>query len=53
MCKTHAAAEIVASAVDLTQGRQILPSNVKPLNYNLTLEPDLEKFTYEGEVVIE
>lgn len=40
-------------AVDITQAREILPANVKPLHYDLTLEPDFEKFTYEGKVAIE
>lgn len=34
-------------------GREVLPSNVKPVHYDLTLEPDFEKFTYEGTVIIE
>lgn len=33
--------------------REVLPTNVKPTHYDLTLEPDLEKFTYTGEVTIE
>jgi len=33
--------------------REVLPTNVKPLHYDLTLEPDLEKFTYNGQVTIE
>lgn len=35
------------------QGREVLPTNVKPQHYDLTLEPDFEKFTYEGTVIIE
>lgn len=35
------------------QGREVLPKNVKPVHYDLTLEPDFEKFTYDGSVVIE
>lgn len=35
------------------QGREVLPTNVKPLHYDLTLEPNFEKFTYDGTVVIE
>lgn len=46
-------ADVPAGSVDVTQGREILPANVKPTNYNLTLEPDLEKFTFEGTVEIE
>lgn len=33
--------------------REVLPTNVKPLHYDLTLEPDLEHFTYTGKVIIE
>ena len=33
--------------------REVLPTNVKPMHYDLTLEPDFDKFTYEGKVVIE
>ncbi|KAK9465021.1 peptidase family M1-domain-containing protein [Lipomyces arxii] len=32
--------------------REVLPQNVRPLNYDLTLEPDFEKFTFEGTVAI-
>jgi len=33
--------------------REVLPTNVKPVHYHLTLEPNLHDFTYEGTVVIE
>lgn len=39
--------------MDISKGREVLPTNVKPLHYNLTLEPDFAKFSYEGTVVIE
>ncbi|KAF1950718.1 hypothetical protein CC80DRAFT_496632 [Byssothecium circinans] len=52
MCK-HYGAENASSAVDITQAREVLPTNVKPLHYSLTLEPDFEKFTYEGSVTID
>lgn len=39
--------------MDVSKGREVLPTNVKPMHYDLTLEPDFEKFTYEGTVVIE
>ncbi|KAF2280737.1 uncharacterized protein EI97DRAFT_367805 [Westerdykella ornata] len=45
--------DVDGSATDITQGRLILPANVKPVHYDLTLEPDFEKFTYEGKVAIE
>ncbi|CAL5873549.1 uncharacterized protein PFLUO_LOCUS7829 [Penicillium psychrofluorescens] len=35
------------------QGREVLPTNVKPLHYDLTLEPNFDKFNYEGTVVID
>lgn len=33
--------------------REVLPTNVKPQHYDLTLEPNFETFTYEGTVLIE
>jgi aminopeptidase 2 len=33
--------------------RELLPANVVPRHYDLTLEPDLAKFTFEGTVVID
>lgn len=50
MCGTR---ELQGGSVDVTRGRVLLPNNVKPLHYDLTLEPDFEKFTYEGTVIIE
>ncbi|KAK2761286.1 Aminopeptidase 2 mitochondrial [Arachnomyces sp. PD_36] len=44
---------VVGSSTNVPHGREILPANVKPLHYDLTLEPDFEKFTYEGSVVID
>ncbi|PHH59184.1 hypothetical protein CDD81_3652 [Ophiocordyceps australis] len=34
-------------------GRELLPANVVPKHYHVTLEPDLEKFTFDGTVVID
>ena len=50
MCKANADAE---GSLDVSHGREVLPTNVKPLHYDLTLEPDFENFSYEGTVVIE
>ncbi|KAL2415719.1 Aminopeptidase 2 [Exophiala dermatitidis] len=36
-----------------TQGRVILPDNVVPKHYDVTLEVDFDKFTFEGTVVID
>jgi aminopeptidase 2 len=33
--------------------RELLPANVVPKHYNLTLEPDFDKFTFEGTVVVD
>jgi aminopeptidase 2 len=52
MCKMHGAEE-VGGAMDVSNGRQILPVNVKPRHYDLILEPDFEKFTFEGTVIID
>lgn len=45
--------EAVSASHDITHGRQVLPKNVKPHHYDLTLEPDFETFKYEGTVVID
>jgi len=52
MCK-HFADAVSESATDVSKGRELLPKNVKPLHYHLTLEPNLETFEYKGKVVIE
>lgn len=45
--------DIAGASMDVSKSREVLPTNVKPLHYDLTLEPNFEKFTYEGKVVIE
>jgi hypothetical protein len=32
--------------------RDILPGNVKPTHYRLSIKPDMEKFTFDGLVKI-
>ncbi|CAL5869496.1 uncharacterized protein PFLUO_LOCUS3726 [Penicillium psychrofluorescens] len=51
MCGTQTGG--VSRSADNIDGREILPTNVKPLHYNLTLEPNFDKFTYDGTVVID
>lgn len=51
MCRTHAGADIGGGAA-VNTGRQLLPANVVPKHYDITLEPDFKKFTFEGTVVI-
>lgn len=41
-----------SSAVKVNGGRDVLPTNVKPTHYDLTLEPNFETFEFRGEVVI-
>lgn len=38
---------------DPTQGRELLPVNVIPTHYDVTLEPDFEKFIFQGTALIE
>ncbi|KAF2857406.1 hypothetical protein K470DRAFT_260840 [Piedraia hortae CBS 480.64] len=51
MCWDHR--EVGGSAIGVDKGRQVLPKNVKPLHYNLTLEPDFDTFKYDGTVNID
>ncbi|CAF9915598.1 Aminopeptidase 2 mitochondrial [Imshaugia aleurites] len=51
MCKKNA--DIPSGSVNAGADREVLPTNVKPLHYDLTLEPNFEKFSYEGTVVID
>ncbi|KAJ5202156.1 uncharacterized protein N7498_006819 [Penicillium cinerascens] len=51
MCSTQA--DGLSRSADNIDGREILPTNVKPLHYNLTLEPNFDNFTYDGTVVID
>lgn len=51
MCRKKA--DIPDGSIDVNANREVLPTNVKPLHYDLTLEPNFDKFSYEGTVVIE
>lgn len=54
MCRgVHAGEDVESAGMDVTNGREILPANVIPRHYNLTLEPDFKKHTYEGTVIID
>ena len=56
MCRVKQGGENVGWAgggAGIASGREILPANVKPLHYDLTLEPDFDKFKYQGTVLIE
>lgn len=51
MCRKSA--DVSGGSVNVEANREVLPTNVKPLHYDLTLEPNFEKFSYGGTVVIE
>jgi aminopeptidase 2 len=53
MCKLRGESEFADGGMDITKGREILPANVIAKHYDLTLEPDFEKLTYEGTVIID
>ena len=53
MCRTHQIAEMADGSTTNIHGRELLPANVIPRHYDLTLEPDLDKLTYDGTVVID
>ncbi|KAE8163654.1 peptidase family M1-domain-containing protein [Aspergillus tamarii] len=50
MCRR---ADVPSGSTNITQGREVLPTNVKPVHYDLTLEPNFESFKYDGTVVID
>ncbi|KKK27016.1 aminopeptidase [Aspergillus rambellii] len=43
----------VSGSTTVPHGREVLPTNVKPLHYDLTLEPNFETYKYDGTVVID
>ncbi|KAK0746141.1 peptidase family M1-domain-containing protein [Schizothecium vesticola] len=51
MCRTQAMGD-EASAVNV-QARELLPTNVVPRHYHVTLETNFDKFTFDGTVVID
>lgn len=52
MCK-HFGADNEGQAMAVHHAREVLPTNVKPLHYDLTLEPQFDTATYTGSVTIE
>ena len=50
MCRAQAD---TSGSMDISKSREILPINVIPKHYDLTLECDFDKFTFEGTVVID
>ncbi|KAI0382042.1 peptidase family M1-domain-containing protein [Hypomontagnella monticulosa] len=54
MCKLAGDIDHTGGATpDPTKGRELLPTNVIPTHYDVTLEPNFEKFTFDGKVLID
>lgn len=53
MCGSRRADDVAAASTNASHGREVLPTNVKPVHYDLTLEPDFGSFRYNGTVAIE
>lgn len=53
MCKLYNGIDSVGGSVDVTSGREILPGNVIPRHYDLTLEPNFKDSNYKGTVTID
>jgi len=49
----HGETEAPPSGMDVSKGREILPANVIPKHYDLTLEPDFKNLKYDGTVIID
>ncbi|KAJ8611907.1 hypothetical protein MRB53_037703 [Persea americana] len=52
MCRQREADALNTAGFNVN-GREVLPTNVKPLHYDLTLEPHLDTFKFDGSVKID
>lgn len=53
MCRTEAAAGLGGGEATQHPPRELLPANVVPKHYDITLEPDFKKHTFDGTVIID
>lgn len=53
MCRHSREADTADANMDISKGREVLPKNVKPLHYDVILEPNFKTFKYDGTVEIE
>nr|AJD23199.1 aminopeptidase 2 [Onygena corvina] len=54
MCRARQGDDGAAGSMPVAAaGREILPTNVKPLHYDLTLEPNFEDFSFKGSVQVD
>lgn len=51
--KTHTRATSYRQMCSMSLQREILPTNVTPLHYNLTMEPEFSTFTFSGQLAID
>src|SRR5687768_9525793 len=52
-CTMRRAQAEAAAVTTAKSARDLLPANVIPRHYDVTIEPDLDKFTFEGKVAID
>ncbi|KAI8840363.1 peptidase family M1-domain-containing protein [Chytriomyces cf. hyalinus JEL632] len=52
MCNVQSTEQTVVGSSSSSEGREILPAALKPINYDLWLQPDLTSFTFDGTVAI-
>lgn len=56
MCRSQAGIDLAGgggASGGSSHGRELLPANVVPRHYDLTLEPNFDKLTFDGTVVID
>jgi len=52
MCRAQAEG-MTGGGPAVNTGRELLPAHVVPRHYDVTLEPDFEKLTFDGTVIVD